>query len=201
MSEAFSNKERLANLKTQIIELFAKSAADIQGVLDRPAPENDEKNKGPKESVQPFAGGFIQIIDMSEDSELPRRQAKAIKDCFSPAFYMCANPKSLEENGSKLADGLISRWSKAQMLQVFPDIIDDSNPEIQADISDVLDSAEKILQSYKDANLPKPQAPRTLLEALTGGSQEVSPIEEDMIKLDKARNIMAIVTELSRPSF
>lgn len=72
-------------------------------------------------------------------SRMQKRYAAAIADM-----------NAQEHANEKVIDRLISDWSGAQALIVMPEIIDDAEPGIECDVSDILISAEATLESLTD---------------------------------------------------
>jgi hypothetical protein len=77
--------------------------------------------------------------------------AKDIADEYKSAYNLCRSEDAMARDGKVLADALIAKWGKAQLLQSMPELIDDPDPAIQDVIGALLEDVEGILTSrYAD---------------------------------------------------
>lgn len=58
-----------------------------------------------------------------------------------------------EKANDSVIDKLVSEWSGAQGLIIMPELLDDTDPDIDNDVSDMLISAEAALEGLADGHL------------------------------------------------
>lgn len=190
MVETKPNLERLNELRENIIELFKQAAQNVHTAAQKPSIDVDEKDLQPH--VQKIGG--ITIVTPPKDPNAVKNSARKLKDAYTGALLICSDQNNLEQQGPKLADDFIALWSKTQMFKAYPDIINEADPDIQADVSDRLADAERVAE-YIQADLTH------LADMLVMHPDNEEAIEAaEMAKLQQAENILYSISQFSKLS-
>lgn len=116
-------------------------------------------------------------------SRLNKRYAAAIADI-----------RNSESANEKVIDRLITEWSGAQGLLIMPELLDDTDPDIEADVSDMLIGAEAKLETLQDG-----QASPELLEAQNELLKETYGLSDEQCTLfaglEAAEDILEVYQE------
>ena len=121
-----NNKERLQDIRKNLIHLFSGAAHDVQAEIYAP--------------TDPLATGGAHAHHVQEF-------ARNLADTYSYAYALCRSEDGLKRAGGALADDLIAHWGQAQMLKVMPELIDDPDPNVQESIHTMLDRVEAMMDA------------------------------------------------------
>lgn len=188
MAEIKSNLERLSELRENIIILFKQAAQDVQAAAQKPSIEVDEKDLQPV--VQKMGG--ITIVSPAKDPNAVKNSARKLKDAYAGPLRICSDAKEIQQQGPKLADDFIALWSKTQMFKVYPEIMNETDPDIKADVSDRLSEAEKVAE-YIQADLTHLEDMRIMHH-----DNEDAIEAAEMAKLQQAENVLYHISQFSK---
>lgn len=127
---------------------------------------------------------FVDCKPLAEKlSRLHKRYAPAIADM-----------QKKSQGNPLVIDRLISDWSGAQALTVMPELVDDSDPDIESDVSGILVSAEAVLESLREgcAAFELLEVQNTSLKELYGLNDHECAM---FSKLDTAEEVLEIYQE------
>ena len=110
---------------------------------------------------------------------------------YAPAI---ADMQKQNQGNPLVIDRLISDWSGAQALSVMPELLDDTDPDIESDVSGILISAEAVLESLREGC-----AALELLEVQNAALKELYGFDDQACamfsKLDTAEEVLEIYQE------
>lgn len=143
-----TNRQRLDNLRAEIIGTFRGVGKDIQHLLARQESDWDTRNIA-IDSYHDSNGETAVAMNIPHNPNKDRELARTLRDQYSYAFSICNSAHRLMEDGVTIADRLIAKWGGAQMLVAFPELIDDETPDLQADIESMLKRVQGRLEIFK----------------------------------------------------
>lgn len=83
------------------------------------------------------------------DCPVLEKKYQAVRNKFAIALYDI-DRHNQAENKEKIIDSLICKWSAAQLLTSFPEMLDIPEGDIEKDISNMLTRAESFLESVTE---------------------------------------------------
>lgn len=181
-----SNQQKLTRMQCDIVTLFRGAVNDVLDILGREEQEWNPLDGASFEHTKDD-NGEVAVFEFTQNPNKARDRAEELRRDYSYAFTICANAGTLAEEGPEMANKLIAKWGRSQMLLAWPDIIEEENSEVQQDIADFLARADERLQGIKTSRTKDTEErAKDFFKAVQGMGID----QLDLMKLDSALDIL-----------